>query len=145
MNCGGGGCGTIFKITPDGTISLLYSFENTQPGSNVQLVQGTDGNFYGTTQKLSNTASSTVFQLSLGLAPFVKAVPGIAFTGTQVFILGNNLTGATSVTFNGKPAVFTVVSATEITATVPKPATTGIIKVVTPSGTILSNVPFRVY
>jgi uncharacterized repeat protein (TIGR03803 family) len=146
-SCGGGsGCGTIFRITPEGAISLMYAFEVTAPGVNVELLQATDGNFYGTTQKLVGSSSyGTVFKLSLGLAPFVKAVPAAAFTGSQVFILGNNLTGATSVTFNGKPAAFTVVSATEITATVPTSATNGKIKVVTPGGTLSSNFPFRVF
>jgi uncharacterized protein (TIGR03437 family) len=42
------------------------------------------------------------------------------------------LTGATSVTFNGTPATFTVVSATEITTTVPAGATTGEVQAITP-------------
>jgi uncharacterized protein (TIGR03437 family) len=81
----------------------------------------------------------------MGLAPFVKTVPVAAYPGKQIFILGTNLMGATSVTFGGTPAAFTVVSATEITATVPKSATTGTVQVVTPSGTLSSNVPFRVF
>jgi len=56
-----------------------------------------------------------------------------------VTILGTNLTGTTSVTFNGIPAAFTVVSASAITATVPVGARTGKIRVATPGGT-LSNV-----
>ena len=48
-NCGGG-CGTVFKITPSGSLTTLHSFSITD-GFNVVagLVQGTDGNFYGTT------------------------------------------------------------------------------------------------
>jgi uncharacterized protein (TIGR03437 family) len=59
-------------------------------------------------------------------------------------ILGTKLTGATSVTFNGTAAKFTVVSNSEITTTVPAGATTGEVKVVTPSGTLASNVSFQV-
>jgi uncharacterized repeat protein (TIGR03803 family) len=46
----GGGCGTVFKITPSGSLTTLHSFSGTD-GYNVQagLVQGSDGNFYGTT------------------------------------------------------------------------------------------------
>lgn len=56
-----------------------------------------------------------------------------------------NLTRATRVTFNGTPAKFTVNSTgTAIQTSVPAGATTGIVKVVTPSGTLSSNVPFRV-
>ena len=64
--------------------------------------------------------------------------------GTLVAILGTDLTGATSVSFNGTAAVFTVVSSSLITATVPAGASTGKIQVVTPTGTLSSNLPFRV-
>jgi uncharacterized protein (TIGR03437 family) len=65
--------------------------------------------------------------------------------GAAVKILGTDLTGATSVMFNGTAATFTVVSKSLITTTVPKGATTGTIEVVTPNaGTLSSNVPFRV-
>jgi uncharacterized protein (TIGR03437 family) len=59
-------------------------------------------------------------------------------------ILGTNLTGATKVTFDGTAATFTVVSATEITATVPTGAKKGTVEVTTPSGTLKSNVAFVV-
>jgi uncharacterized protein (TIGR03437 family) len=64
--------------------------------------------------------------------------------GASVTILGTDLTGATSVTFNGTAAVFTVVSSSEITTTVPAGATTGTVEVATPKGTLSSNAPFRV-
>jgi hypothetical protein len=55
--------------------------------------------------------------------------------GTAVKILGNNLTGSSTVTFNGKSATFIVVSNTEIKTAVPNGATIGRVKVVTPKGT----------
>jgi hypothetical protein len=58
--------------------------------------------------------------------------------------LGTDLTGASSVTFNGTAAVFTVKSASEITTNVPVGATTGTVQVITPGGALSSNVPFRV-
>jgi uncharacterized protein (TIGR03437 family) len=64
--------------------------------------------------------------------------------GKAVEILGSDLIGATSVSFNGTAATFTVVSHSLITTTVPAGATTGTVQVVTPSGTLSSNVPFRV-
>jgi len=64
--------------------------------------------------------------------------------GATVKILGTDLTGATSVTFNGTAAAFTVVQPSEISTTVPTGATTGTVEVVTPGGTLSSNVPFRV-
>ena len=59
-------------------------------------------------------------------------------------ILGQGFTGTTSVSLNGIPANFTVVSDTFIKATVPPGATTGFVTVITPSGTLTSNVPFHV-
>jgi hypothetical protein len=64
--------------------------------------------------------------------------------GSSVNILGTELTGASSVSFNGTPATFIVRSASLITTTVPAEATTGTLQVVTPGGTLLSNVPFAV-
>jgi hypothetical protein len=64
--------------------------------------------------------------------------------GGFVQILGTNLTGATSVSFNGTPATFRVVLNSWIKTTVPEGATTGTVQVVTPGGTLSSNVPFRV-
>lgn len=64
--------------------------------------------------------------------------------GAAVKILGTDLTGATSVTFNGTAATFTVVSASEITTTVPTGATTGLVEVTTPGGTLKSNKNFTV-
>ena len=62
----------------------------------------------------------------------------------NITILGNNLARATSVSFNGIAAEFKVVSATEITATVPAGATSRTVQVITPSGIVESNVAFRV-
>ncbi len=53
-------------------------------------------------------------------------------------------TDATSVSFDGDPAVLEVVSSTEITAAVPAGASGGRVQVVTPSGALFSNVPYRV-
>jgi uncharacterized protein (TIGR03437 family) len=58
--------------------------------------------------------------------------------------LHNNLTSASSVSFNGTAAAFTVVSSTEIKTTVPSGATTGVVTVTTPRKTLKSNVVFRV-
>lgn len=82
----------------------------------------------------------TVISLSMGLGPFVQANPAFSKVGHRVGILGNNLTGA----FNGVSAAFRVVSSTLIKATVPTGATTGTVEVITPSGTLKSNVAFQV-
>jgi uncharacterized repeat protein (TIGR03803 family) len=46
---GGLGCGTVFQITPTGTLSTLHSFNGTDGYVPNGLIQGSDGKFYGTT------------------------------------------------------------------------------------------------
>jgi hypothetical protein len=64
--------------------------------------------------------------------------------GTSVDIVGANFTGATNVSFNGTPAVFSLESSGEISATVPSAATSGPITVTTPAGTATSAASFTV-
>lgn len=193
--CNSEGCGTIFKLTPNGTLTTLHNFctqgQNQQcpDGSYPQqgltiasngylvgttfyafqaplmyfintagtkfgrvtvgqptpagLLQGTDGLFYGTGYG-GTFKDGTVFSISVSLKPFIKTSPNLGPAGEAVTILGANLAGATSLTFNGVPATFTVVSQSEITTTVPSGATTGRVKVTTPNGTLTSNLPFAV-
>ncbi|MHB8218342.1 MAG: choice-of-anchor tandem repeat GloVer-containing protein [Candidatus Sulfotelmatobacter sp.] len=142
--------GTAFKITPSGTLTTLYSFCVQYPSCGdgqtpvAALVQDTNGVFYGTTELGGTDAAGTIFSLSVGLHPFVVTKPNSGRVGAAVKILGTNLTGVTSVTFNGTAATFTVVSRSEITTTVPTGATTGKVKVVTSGGTLTSNANFRV-
>jgi len=141
----GDGCGTVFRITPGGTLTTLHSFDLTDGEYPLAgLVQGTNGTFYGTTAEGGASGGGTVFSLFLGLRSFVETLPVFGKVGTPVHILGTNLIGATSVTFNGTPATFTVVSKTLIFTNVPAGATTGTVQVVTPGGTLSSNVPFQV-
>jgi uncharacterized repeat protein (TIGR03803 family) len=142
---GAHGDGTVFEITPTGTLTTLYSFD--YPGGVEPLgglVQATNGTFYGTTTGGGANNDGTIFSLNLGLGPFVETLPTSGKVGAAVMILGTDLTGASSLTFDGTAAVFKVVSNSEITTTVPSGATTGEVEVVTPTGTLSSNVSFRV-
>ena len=146
---GANGAGTVFKITLSATLTTLYSFCSqggcTDGKSPVAgLLQATNGDFYGTTADGGANNDGTIFSLSVGLGPFVKTQPTSGNVGAAVKILGTNLTGATSVSFNGTAAVFTVVSPSLITTTVPAGASSGKVQVVTPSGTLSSNASFRV-
>jgi uncharacterized repeat protein (TIGR03803 family) len=144
------GCGTIFEFTSAGVYSTLYTFceelgEFCPDGSLPEgVMQATDGNFYGVTFRGGPTDHGTAFKLATGLGTFVQTVTSSGKTGSSVIILGNELTGATSVTFNGTAAAFTVVSSTEITVTVPKGATTGPVLVTTPGGVLKSNKQFQI-
>jgi len=64
--------------------------------------------------------------------------------GTRVSIDGSGFTGATGVSFNDVPSLFTVDSDTHITASVPPGASAGVISVSTPSGTTRSVATFAV-
>ncbi len=140
--------GTIFNVTSAGTYTTVYSFsDDCLIGCSPYwgpLFQGTDGLFYGATTYGGSSNDGTVFTLDNGLRPLVKTAPVAGPIGRRVLILGNGLTGATGVTFNGVAAEFTVESDTCIKATVPAGAITGIVTVVTSSGTLNSNPQFVV-
>ncbi len=61
------GCGTVFKITPGGMLTTLYTFAGPD-GANPYggLVQGSDGNFYGTTYGggCQSDGCGTVFKIT---------------------------------------------------------------------------------
>jgi uncharacterized repeat protein (TIGR03803 family) len=144
--------GTIFQITTSGVLTTLHRFDNTDGASPNALVQFTDGNLYGTTAigglistcKPNIGGCGTVYSLSMGLNPFVKLLWPWGKVGSSTVIYGTNLSGATRVTFNGLSAFFTVISPTEISATVPGGATTGTVHVTTNSGILNSNSMFRI-
>jgi len=202
--CGTTGCGSIFKMTPDGTVTTIYSFcvqQDCADGAAPYggLVQATDGNFYGTTLSGENYGAGTLFQitpggslttlhtfcsqhgcpdgalpfgglsqstygalygttyyggsqyydgtifgLDMGLGPFVAFVVPAGRVGATGGILGQGFSGTTSVAINGIQANFKVISDTYIKATVPPGATTGYVTVTTPTDVLTSNVPFRV-
>ena len=66
---GSGSCGTVFKITPGGALTTLYSFcaqHGCTDGGNpyAGLVQASDGNFYGTTFGRGVNGYGTVFKIT---------------------------------------------------------------------------------
>ncbi|MDO7851218.1 beta strand repeat-containing protein [Hymenobacter convexus] len=92
----------------------------------------------------SNSTGSVSVRFNLG--PLVTSfTPARGTEGTAVTLTGANLAAATAVRFNGTAAVFTVVSANVLTATVPAGATTGIVSVDVPAGTSVSSTAFEVY
>src|ERR1039458_5494955 len=68
----GGGYGTVFKITPGGTLTTLYSFCSLgYPCTDGQypvagLVQAANGDLYGTTQYGGTNGEGAVFKISPG-------------------------------------------------------------------------------
>ena len=135
------GDGNIYKLTLPGAVTTVYNFTAaSQGGGTTAMVQATDGKFYGT-----YGVPGAVFSLDMGLGPFVGFVLPSGKVGKTAEILGQGLTGASSVTFNGVPAAsFSIVSDTYMTAVVPSGATTGPVVVTTPSGTLTSNKNFQI-
>ena len=91
--------GSVFRISPSGTLTTLYSFSGGSDGTApwAGLLQGSDGNFYGTTAggtgtvfRISPSGSFTnlySFQGTDGSNPSAGLVQGIdgAFYGTTRF------------------------------------------------------------
>jgi uncharacterized repeat protein (TIGR03803 family) len=66
---GASGYGMVFKITPSGTLTTLYSFcsqSGCTDGASpyAALVQATDGNLYGTTYEGGDIGYGTVFKIT---------------------------------------------------------------------------------
>ena len=80
------GCGTMFRISPSGSYTNLYSF-NSSPNDGskplVGLVQGSDGNFYGTTTFGGINDNGTVFK-AIALIP----IPQNTSTNTWISAIG---------------------------------------------------------
>jgi uncharacterized repeat protein (TIGR03803 family) len=108
-------------------------------------MQDTSGKFYGTTNLGGKSGNGTIYSLNMGLGSFITFVRPNGAIGGTAQILGQGLTGATGVTFNGIAATsLKVVNDTYMTAVVPSGATTGPVVVTTPGGTLTSNVSFRI-
>jgi uncharacterized repeat protein (TIGR03803 family) len=59
---GASGAGTIFQMTPSGTLTTLHSFNGSDGlGPDAALVQATNGDFYGTTAYYGNDAHGAAF------------------------------------------------------------------------------------
>jgi hypothetical protein len=78
-------------------------------------------------------------------APTISSFsPTSGGVGTSVTINGTNLTGASAVRFNGQSASYTVLSATQISASVPNCSSSGQVSVTTAAGTATSSGSYSV-
>lgn len=66
--CNGFGCGTVFKIAPDGSVTVLHTFipQNYSDGAVPygDLIEDSAGNLYGTTYEGGAINAGTVFELA---------------------------------------------------------------------------------
>jgi uncharacterized repeat protein (TIGR03803 family) len=74
-----GGCGVVFKLTPAGEETVLYSFKGGTDGDGPDgvLLRDSKGNFYGTTGAGGAHAQGTIFELT----PSGKEKVLYSFTG----------------------------------------------------------------
>src|SRR6185437_1549691 len=96
--------GVLFRLTPDGTLTVLHNFTRGNDGGNPVggLVQASDGNLYGTTAAGGGDNDDGVFfSLDAGLPPFVSYLPTYGRPGALVQILGQGFTASSQVSFNG--------------------------------------------
>ena len=78
QSCYGGGCGTLYKITPSGTFSVLHKFLDSDGASvYAPLMQATNGDFYGTAYGNGGSMRGTVFRID----PSGKFLVVVAFNG----------------------------------------------------------------
>ncbi|MGD1021065.1 MAG: choice-of-anchor tandem repeat GloVer-containing protein [Verrucomicrobiia bacterium] len=65
---GTGKAGTVFKVGTTGTLTTLHYFTGGSDGGNPQagIVQGSDGNYYGTTYSGGTSSTGTIFAISSG-------------------------------------------------------------------------------
>ncbi|MBC7446705.1 MAG: IPT/TIG domain-containing protein, partial [Hymenobacteraceae bacterium] len=142
----GANLGTVYQVTFNGTPATVATV--TSAGTITVMVPpgATTGRVVVTTTQGTATSAGVFTVTGTGAAPTVLSFSptGGAPQGATVTITGTNLTGATAVTFNGTTAVFSVVSATVLTATVPATATSGSLAVTTPGGGATAPGIFRV-
>jgi uncharacterized repeat protein (TIGR03803 family) len=118
-NGGASQSGSLFKITPTGTATMVYSFNSASEGQNpLGLIQGTDGNFYGAAANGGTHGYGTVFMVTpTGVETVLHSFSGGTADGSNpggalIQGSGGNFYGTTSgggANFNG--TVFTVTPA----------------------------------
>lgn len=110
------GCGTVFRITPAGSYSVLHTFSGSDGSVPLDLRQASDGNFYGTTF----SGTSNVF----------KVTSSGAFTVLHSFTApAHPATGVTQASSNG--LLYGVSNSGTTTATVFSVSTSGTFNTVT--------------
>jgi hypothetical protein len=133
-------------ISFNGTPALAFSVTNATTATATVPTGATTGPVILTTAGgPSNSLPFTVTSPSSGSTPTITLF-GLTKgpVGAIIKLTGTNFLGATSVTFNGTAAQFTVINATTVTATVPVSATSGPLSLTTPAGTATSADRFTV-
>ncbi len=118
---GNGGDGTVFIMSTSGAVTTLHTFTDADDGANPYggLVQGTDGEFYGTTYSGGGTNyAGNVFKISTngvvtGLYSFTGGADGFhpyagLVQGSDGNFYGTTQNGGTSDGYSGYGTVFSI-------------------------------------
>jgi uncharacterized repeat protein (TIGR03803 family) len=147
--CKDGTCegSAIFEVTSKGVFKLLHTFVSASDGTKASspLFLSTNGIFYGVTELGGSNGGGTAYSLNTGLQPFVSLSPTSGAIGNTINIYGQGFTQkGTKVLFKGVKAKFKLMTGNYLQAVVPAGATSGSVKVKTPSGTLQSIQVFTV-
>jgi uncharacterized repeat protein (TIGR03803 family) len=151
---GANGFGTVFQISPDGVVfNTLYSFNHSDGAYPLAgVVEGADGNLYGTTlvggAGTANTAEEgTIFMLQTLIPqdpPIVLSFAGHrARVGATVIVHGLRL-GSATVTIHGVAQTLTTDTATRLQFQVAPGTTSGPITITTSTGTTVTTIPLTI-
>jgi uncharacterized repeat protein (TIGR03803 family) len=61
------GFGTFFRMTPSGSFTTLFEFDTTDDAEPWSIIQGSDGNFYGTAVDGDGFGNGAIFKLSISI------------------------------------------------------------------------------
>jgi uncharacterized repeat protein (TIGR03803 family) len=146
-------CGTVFELTPGGSVTQIAQFDDANTGRwplSVAL-QSADGTLFVTNSRGPSIGShdpGTIMQINNGLVPPKPSIIGFAPTsgrvGQKVTILGTHFIGTKTVSFNGTAATFAVRSTAIDVTVVPAGATTGRITITNGGGSATSSGTFTV-
>ncbi len=148
------GSSVTFTVAATGSSPITYQW--TRNGSPISgatsaslrlsgVTSSSAGNYQARVTNPAGSVLSDIAVLTVQSAPRITSFsPTSGGLGTAVTLTGVNLTGATSVRFNGTAAPFTVVGPGTIVAGVPRGATTGRIAVTTATGTATSSSNYTV-
>jgi uncharacterized repeat protein (TIGR03803 family) len=115
---GANGTGTVFKVTPSGSETVIYSFDpqvnRISPRPIGTLIQGSDGNLYGCTQHSGTLNVGTVFKMTTAgvhtiLHSFTAQGTDAAEPGVLLQVQNGDIYGAAaSGGANGTGAIFKI-------------------------------------
>ena len=107
------GCGTIFKLTPSGTSTTLYSFTGNADGGipAAGLTQGSDGNFYGTTGEGGNLPAPN--SEAQGAGTIFKLTPAGVLTTLYSFCASNEVSSDGKTCLDGEYALTTLLQGSD--------------------------------